>query len=607
MGKKCAWCDRHIDGTVYSYTYDGTEWYFCCDKHRQEHKQSHFGAKIAANRAAVERRALAEQAKLEREKTLRAIDKKNKEEHAYQEAERRKDRSRWYPEEWVRHLIDRPEDAFQCPWDKLTGVEFAKLLSEKPDLVPTTINWKDRMAADDWRSLLIKQPRFAKFCQWAKLDGSTIFEILTENTSVMDCATDDLWKLLGAKMWAALIWRTPEFVHEYLEHIDIDKMTAAANGGDGMAAYIVSNAMDDDEDAAVEYARKSAEAGCKYGELYYAEILYGYSDPECVKWFEIASRHGMYLASAYLTLIYRFGLFGKKPDADVAWEYAQYDDSLKLDKHISDDGMSSFYRYYVTVAYYEKDGWKLPNTSEDLDLVWYRTQRMWHEAYRIINRIGKVDVFLAQLEAAKQYGKKYMDAALKGFLDQDGQVRNDVDDKTKAFIEAYKAAKTECAATNAASDSERKPAEKKVESRPADRPQKSEAKVSAASSKEVKTPSRSIDNKANTTANKSKKKRWKFVLLGILFGWFGAHYMYAKRWFLLLLMLGSFGTGVALIDKSEPNEQSAQESAAPKADAQKKDASDGNDVIASVCLLIWLVMWLGGALFVKKDGKGNAM
>lgn len=597
---KCAWCGRHIDGEVYTYTYGDKGWYFCCDKHRQEHKQSHFGAKIAAKHAADERRAVAEQAKLEREKTLRAIDRKNEEERAYREAERRKDRSRWYPEEWVRHLVDRPEDAFQCPWDKLTGVEFAKLLSEKPDLVPTTINWKDRMAAEDWRSLLIKQPRFATVCQWAKLDGSTIFEILTENTSVMDYATDDLWKLVGVKMWAALIWRAPEFVHEFLEHIDIDKMTAAADGGDGMAAYIVSNAMDDDEDAAVGYARKSAEAGCKYGELYYAEILYGNSDPECVKWFEKASRQGMYRASAYLTLIYRFGLFGKGADASVAREFAQFDrdDMQKVQKHFGDgdEDLRKFYTSYKKVS-----------DSGDEERRMSFLPMMWKCAYRVIKRDFGVDVFLAELKAAKQYGKKYMDAALGHFLDQDGQVRDDVDDKTKAFIDAYKAAKTECAASKPASDSERKPAEKKVESRPADRPQKSEAKVSAASSKEVKTPSRSIDNKANTTANKSKKKRWKFVLLGILFGWFGAHYMYAKRWFLLLLMLGSFGTGVALIDKSEPNEQRAQESAAPKADAQKKDASDGNDVIASVCLLIWLVMWLGGALFVKKDGKGNAM
>lgn len=598
MGKKCAWCDCHIDGTVYSYTYDGTKWYFCCDKHRQEHKQSHFGDKIAAKRAA-------EQARLEREKTLRAIDKKNKEEHAYQEAERRKDRSRWYPGEWVKHLIDRPEDAFQCPWDKLTGVELAELLGAKPELAPTSINWQDRMGADDWRSLLIKQPRFAKFCKWAKLDGAKIFEILSENTAVVEYATDDLWKQLGEEMWAALLWRAPDLVYECIEHVDMDKITVAADSGNGAAAYIVSHTIDDDEVAAVEYARKSAEAGCKYGELYYAEILYGCSDPECVKWFEIASRHGMYLASAYLTLIYRFGLFGKKPDADVAWEYAQYDDSLKLDKHISDDGMSSFYRCYITVAYYEKDGRKLPNTSEDLDLVWYRTQRMWHEAYRIINRIGKLDAFLAQLEAAKQYGKKYMDAALKGFLDQDGQVRDDVDDKTKAFIEAYKAAKTKSEDQKIASDSLHKSVKKQDGGRSTMQSPKHEAGHPVVSSPKVNPQGRTVDAKANYNAIKTSKKRWKFVLLGLLFGWLGAHYMYAKRWLMLLLTLGSFATGVVMMNKSESNQKEVPVQTEQQTEG---DASKGNsEAIGAVCLVLWLVMWLGGALFVKRDGKGNRM
>lgn len=593
MGKKCAWCDRHIDGTVYSYTYDGTEWYFCCDKHRQEHKQSHFGAKIAANRAAVERRALAEQAKLEREKTLRAIDKKNKEEHAYQEAERRKDRSRWYPEEWVRHLIDRPEDAFQCPWDKLTGVEYAKLLGVKPELAPTSINWQDRMGADDWRELLVNQARFAPVCQWAKLDGEKILEILTENTSVVDYATDDLWKRLGEKKWAALLWRAPELVYCCMEHLDMDKVTAAADSGNGEAAYIVSNTIDDDEDAAVEYAHKSAEVGCKYGELYYAEILYGNSDPECVKWFEKASRQGMHRASAYLTLIYLFGLFGKNPDASIAREYAQSDhaDSKEVEKHFKKGDM------YLRLFYmdYKRMG--------DWDSGFLRG--MWSCAYEVVKKDFGVDVFLKGLESAKQYGRKYMDAALGNFLDQNGCVIDDVDDKTRAFIEAYRGAKTKSEDQKIASDSLHKSVKKQDGGRSTKQSPKHEAGHPIASSPKVNPQGRAADAKANYNAIKTNKKRWKFVLLGLLFGWFGAHYMYAKRWLMLLLTLGSFATGVVMMNKSESNQKEVpvQTEQQTKGDAAKGDS----EAIGAVCLVLWLVMWLGGALFVKKDGCGCSM
>ena len=99
--------------------------------------------------------------------------------------------------------------------------------------------------------------------------------------------------------------------------------------------------------------------------------------------------------------------------------------------------------------------------------------------------------------------------------------------------------------------------------------------------------------------------RWKFVLLGLLFGWFGAHYMYAKRWLMLLLTLGSFATGAVMMDKSESNQK---EEPVQTEQQTEGDASKGSgEVIGALCLVLWLVMWLGGALFVKKDGKGNRM
>lgn len=74
-------------------------------------------------------------------------------------------------------------------------------------------------------------------------------------------------------------------------------------------------------------------------------------------------------------------------------------------------------------------------------------------------------------------------------------------------------------------------------------------------------------------SNTSNKRRWKYILLGILFGWLGAHYMYAKRWGLFALHVAAF---VGLL-------------------------------VAPPLGLLWLVTWFGGTFFVKKDGKGNRL
>ena len=81
--------------------------------------------------------------------------------------------------------------------------------------------------------------------------------------------------------------------------------------------------------------------------------------------------------------------------------------------------------------------------------------------------------------------------------------------------------------------------------------------------------------------------------------------MYAKRWLMLLLTIGSFTTGVVMMGKSESNkkEEPAQTVQQAEGEASKGDS----EAIGAVCLVLWLVMWLGGALFVKKDGKGNRM
>lgn len=105
-------------------------------------------------------------------------------------------------------------------------------------------------------------------------------------------------------------------------------------------------------------------------------------------------------------------------------------------------------------------------------------------------------------------------------------------------------------------------------------------------------------------ANVRQKKRWKFVLLGVLFGWMGAHLMYAKRTFLLFLLWASFIAGVVMcgLSQSEGGAQVAQ-----GASAEVVQESNNYEAIGGGCMALWLLLWLGGTLFIKKDGKGHRM
>lgn len=126
-----------------------------------------------------------------------------------------------------------------------------------------------------------------------------------------------------------------------------------------------------------------------------------------------------------------------------------------------------------------------------------------------------------------------------------------------------------------------------------------ESTVSESGSK----PKKFVGDSNGKRLNSSLKKRWKFIMLGLLFGWMGAHYMYAKRKFLLLLLWTSFITGVAMIGSSQSDvRQPAQDASVEVA----KKSSNG-EAIGGGCLALWALLWLGGTLFVKKDGKGNRM
>lgn len=127
-------------------------------------------------------------------------------------------------------------------------------------------------------------------------------------------------------------------------------------------------------------------------------------------------------------------------------------------------------------------------------------------------------------------------------------------------------------------------------------------KMIASPEKEKTKVSRTKD--ASITGTRSQKKRWKFVLLGLLFGWMGAHLMYAKRTFLLFLLWASFIAGVVMCGMSQ-SEGGAQVSQGASAEVAQE--SNNYEAIGGGCMALWLLLWLGGTLFIKKDGKGHRM
>ena len=102
----------------------------------------------------------------------------------------------------------------------------------------------------------------------------------------------------------------------------------------------------------------------------------------------------------------------------------------------------------------------------------------------------------------------------------------------------------------------------------------------------------------------SDKKRWKFVIFGLLLGFFGIHLAYAKRWFLFLLLWAGLITGGSFSTSSEavksPNAAAPQE-------VQTEQPKSNDNMISNIGFAVWGLLWLGGALFIKKDGKGNRM
>lgn len=134
----------------------------------------------------------------------------------------------------------------------------------------------------------------------------------------------------------------------------------------------------------------------------------------------------------------------------------------------------------------------------------------------------------------------------------------------------------------------------------------------------IKEAKRDGSYKIKTKQKKSKgsatsaKKRWLFILLGLLLGCFGAHLAYAKRWFLFLMLWGGFITGNVMMSNSTPTTnqeqaQSVEQSTPNQADEKTSDDSESTNMIGGLGLAVWGLLWIGGTIFIKKDGKGNRM
>ena len=125
---------------------------------------------------------------------------------------------------------------------------------------------------------------------------------------------------------------------------------------------------------------------------------------------------------------------------------------------------------------------------------------------------------------------------------------------------------------------------------------------------------KACNRKTTSCAATSAKKRWKFVVLGILFGFFGVHLAYAKRWLLFLLLWSGFICGNVMSEKKTDagvsdaptvvQEQSHEVSTEGVVQEAEKMSSN---TISNIGFAVWALLWIGGTLFIKKDGNGCRM
>lgn len=115
-------------------------------------------------------------------------------------------------------------------------------------------------------------------------------------------------------------------------------------------------------------------------------------------------------------------------------------------------------------------------------------------------------------------------------------------------------------------------------------------------------------HKKSSSVATSPKKRWKFVVLGIIFGFLGLHLAYAKRWFLFLLLWAGLICGNVMSDKKTTVDSShdpleAWHEQSPVNESEKESSNS----IMNAGFAVWVLLWIGGTLCIKKDGNGCRM
>ena len=121
-------------------------------------------------------------------------------------------------------------------------------------------------------------------------------------------------------------------------------------------------------------------------------------------------------------------------------------------------------------------------------------------------------------------------------------------------------------------------------------------------------PQTTSKRKKSSSVATSPKKRWKFVVLGIIFGFLGLHLAYAKRWFLFLLLWAGLICGNVMSDKKTTVDSSHDPLEAWHEQSPVNESeNESSNSIMNAGFAVWALLWIGGTLFIKKDGNGCRM
>ncbi len=111
--------------------------------------------------------------------------------------------------EWADLLVEHSQFADRCPWDKLDGSDWARLLRGRTQFADQC-PW-DRMNGSDWADLLREQTQFADQCPWDKLGGKNWADLLRNQPQFADQCP---WDKLDGRNWAVLLYDQPQFADQ---------------------------------------------------------------------------------------------------------------------------------------------------------------------------------------------------------------------------------------------------------------------------------------------------------------------------------------------------------------------------------------------------------